>query len=138
MCIRDRAKNWRKSVCEAFQEEEIERLQRLSAEVEDLWQQHAVELARVRAETSDQLHVWPDPQPNHAPTTTAQKDAIFAREMLSERVRNASPYRRLKLVMDYWCALWFWPLTEAAELPTREEWLYDLSLIHISEPTRPY
>ena len=71
------------------------------------------ELARVRRATSDELHVWPDAAPNRAPTTTAQKDAIFQREMLSEQVKNASPYRRLKLVMDYWCALWFWPLSEA-------------------------
>ena len=24
--------------------------------------------------------------------------------------------------MDYWCALWFWPIQESASLPSREEW----------------
>ena len=44
--------------------------------------------------------------------------------------------------MDYWCALWFWPVTEAAELPRREEWWDDLEWLLLgnavqvsSEPT---
>ena len=28
--------------------------------------------------------------------------------------------------MDYWCALWFQDVRDAAELPTREEWYTDL------------
>lgn len=122
----ERMKQWRKAFNEPLRPDEVQRARRLSTQVEALWQQHASELARVRKLTSDELHVWPDPASNRAPTTTQQKDAIYAREMLSERVRNASPYRRLKLVMDYWCALWFWPVTQAADLPTREEWWDDL------------
>jgi hypothetical protein len=49
--------------------------------------------------------------------------------MLSEQVKNASPYRRLKLAMDLWCALWFWPLGDAAHLPTREEWWFVLETL---------
>ena len=28
--------------------------------------------------------------------------------------------------MNYWCALWFWPIADYATLPTREEYLFDL------------
>jgi len=31
--------------------------------------------------------------------------------------------------MDYWCALWFWPIDKADLLPTRQEMLLELSLI---------
>ena len=31
--------------------------------------------------------------------------------------------------MDYWCALWFWPIDKAELLPSRSEFLFDLSLI---------
>ena len=48
--------------------------------------------------------------------------------MLSEGTRTASPYRRLKLVMDYWCALWFWPIRESERLPSRQEFLNEVSL----------
>lgn len=32
-------------------------------------------------------------------------------------------YWRLKLLMDAWCAFWFWPLDRVAELPERNVWL---------------
>ncbi len=31
--------------------------------------------------------------------------------------------------MDYWCALWFWPITESARLPSREEWWLEVGAI---------
>jgi hypothetical protein len=122
-------KKWRSDFISPLTPDEVRRAKALTVAAEALWQQHALELARVRKATSDELHVWPDPAPNRAPTTTAQKDATFQREMLSEQVKNASPYRRLKLAMDLWCALWFWPLSEAAQLPTREEWWFVLETL---------
>lgn len=122
-------KQWRKAFTAPLNEDEILRVQALSAAADQLWQQHSVELARVRAATNDELHVWPDPAANHAPTSTAQKDATYQREMLSEAQKNASPYRRLKLAMDFWCALWFWPLDKADELPSREVWWFVLETV---------
>ena len=122
-------KRWRKEFTAPLALDEIERAGKLSAAVEGLWQQHALELGLVRAATSDELHVWPDQSPNHAPTSTARKDSIYQRKMLSDRQRNSSPYRRLKLVMDFWCALWFWPLTESDHLPTRGQWWTILEMV---------
>jgi hypothetical protein len=122
-------KRWRAGFIKPLTSDEVRRVKALTVAAEALWQQHAVELARVRKATSDELHVWPDPAPNRAPTTTAQKDATFKREMMSEQVKNASPYRRLKLAMDLWCALWFWPLDGAHHLPTREEWWFVLETL---------
>lgn len=122
-------KQWRKAFTAPLTKDEVRRVQALSQAAEKLWQQHAEELARVRKATCDELHVWPDPAANRAPTSTAQKDAIYQREMLSEAQKNASPYRRLKLVMDAWCALWFWPLGKASELPSREHWWFVLETV---------
>lgn len=122
-------KQWRKAFTAPLTKDEVRRVQALSQAAEKLWQQHAEELARVRKATCDELHVWPDPAANRAPTSTAQKDAIYQREMLSEAQKNASPYRRLKLVMDAWCALWFWPLDKASELPSREHWWFVLETV---------
>jgi hypothetical protein len=125
----ERFKQWRKTFCAPLGREEITRVQALTQAAEALWQRHTRELARVRAATRDELHVWPSTDANRAPTTTAQKDATFQREMLSEAQKNASPYRRLRLVMDYWCALWFWPLDKADDLPSREEWWFVLETV---------
>ncbi|HCF2496653.1 Eco57I restriction-modification methylase domain-containing protein [Pseudomonas aeruginosa] len=122
-------KQWRKAFTAPLSKDEVRRVQALSQAAEQLWQQHAEELARVRKATCDELHVWPDSAANRAPTSTAQKDAIYQREMLSEAQKNASPYRRLKLVMDAWCALWFWPLDKAGELPSREHWWFVLETV---------
>lgn len=122
-------KQWRKAFTAPLSKDEVRRVQALSQAADKLWQQHAEELARVRRATCDELHVWPDPAANRAPTSTAQKDAIYQREMLSEAQKNASPYRRLKLVMDAWCALWFWPLDKASELPSREHWWFVLETV---------
>ncbi|HGJ7698332.1 class I SAM-dependent DNA methyltransferase [Pseudomonas aeruginosa] len=122
-------KQWRKAFTAPLTKDEVRRVQALSQAAEQLWQQHAEELARVRKATCDELHVWPDPAANRAPTSTAQKDSIYQREMLSEAQKNASPYRRLKLVMDAWCALWFWPLDKASELPSREHWWFVLETV---------
>lgn len=122
----DAFRAWRRNFIRPLTRKEFQRVQRLSVAVDRLWKQHAKELAKVRAATSDDLHVWPDEAPNRTPTTTAQKDHLYQTEMLSKEQKNASPYRRLKLVMDFWCALWFWPLTDADHLPSMEDWLFIL------------
>lgn len=122
----DAFKAWCKAFIRPLTRDQFQRVQRLSVAVDKLWKQHAKELARVRTATSDDLHVWPDEAPNRAPTTTAQKDHIYQTQMLSKAQKNASPYLRLKLVMDFWCALWFWPLTEEDKLPSMELWLFIL------------
>src|ERR1019366_2746767 len=42
---------------------------------------------------------------------------------------QASAYQRLKLAMDYWCSLWLWPIEQGDLLPSRDEFLLELSAI---------
>ena len=62
-------------------------------------------------------------------TPNEWKDHIRDQGVFSVGTRTVGPYRRLKLVMDYWCALWFWPIGEAERLPTRDEFLNEVSLV---------
>ncbi len=61
-------------------------------------------------------------------SSTRTKQAHFQRILTPEN-GNISAYQRLKLVMDYWCALWFWPIDQAHLLPHREEYFGDLAEI---------
>jgi hypothetical protein len=99
--------------------------------VDRLWAKHVELLAAIRTRTTDPLEVYGHDHPlaGRPPTTTREKDRIWRAEMASEQVRASSPYRRLKLAMDYWCALWFWPMQQAHLLPDRDEWLTDLALL---------
>lgn len=130
----ERLKKWRKAFNAPLAHHEVARLQQLSAKVEELWAEHTQALARDRARTEDPLDVWPhktkglqQEEPSHL--SRAQKEAIRRQNLLNEDGDLATPFRRLKLAMDYWCALWFWPITHSHTLPTREEWWMELGAI---------
>lgn len=124
-------KKWRKKFISPFDDGEVTTLLRYSQTIEKLWRKHVEQQQRIRERTSDIVPVFGQEETMKptAWTSTQDKDKILQQELLSENVRNSSPYRRLKLVMDYWCALWFWPIEKAHLLPTRDEFLMDLSLI---------
>lgn len=65
--------------------------------------------------------------------TIREKDEMLRIAYHSEKVENASEYARLKLAMDYWCSLWFWPIDQANLLPTRSQYLTEMSLILTDE-----
>ena len=125
----DTVRKWRREFCKPFSHYEVERLEALSEAVDALWTACAEEQARLREEMTDSLPVFGRPAPEKPAATSRHKDLRYASEILSRRVRASSPYRRLKLALDYWCALWFWPLEKAEQLPSREEWLFDLELV---------
>ncbi len=122
---------WRKDICRPLSDNDREALVRLSDAVDRLWSKHIELLAEIRERTTDPLSVYGHEHPlqGKLPTSTKAKDDIWSHEMASEQVRASSPYRRLKLAMDYWCALWFWPIEQADMLPDRDEWLTDLALL---------
>ena len=125
-----RIKEWRRAFCQPFTVDEISELEFLSARVDELWALHTEQLARDRRETEDSLPVWGQEDSTHPCRTANQwKDRIRDQGVFSKGTRTVSPYRRLKLVMDYWCALWFWPIGEAERLPTRDEFLNEVSLV---------
>ena len=123
-----RIREWRKVFCQSFTAEEIAELEALSARVDELWALHTEQLARDRLETEDTLRMWERPGSCSSRWTPNDwKDRIHDQGVFSVGTRTVGPYRRLKLVMDYWCALWFWPIGEAARLPTRDEFLNEVS-----------
>ena len=138
----ERLKKWRKDFTRPLETHEVARLQQLSERVQALWQEHTQALARDRERTEDALDLWPhaapcrsgasrEPAPSSptASITRAQKEAIRRAGLFNEDGDYATPFRRLKLVMDYWCALWFWPITGSAKLPSREEWWLEVGAI---------
>ncbi|RLA93059.1 MAG: hypothetical protein DRG83_21555, partial [Deltaproteobacteria bacterium] len=126
----EKIKKWNQEFAKPFSDVEIERLLALSDAVDRLWESHIRNQRRVRKDTSDTIDIFGQKPPERPKSTTTQwKDRVFSEEILSVGERASSPYRRLKLAMDYWCALWFWPIEKADLLPTREEFLFELSLI---------
>jgi hypothetical protein len=128
--------DWQKSYTREFSKSEIKTLQKLSCTIDKLWSRHTEQQRGMRERTTDNFPVWGQQQyvANDDNTETRWKDKVLEQELLSKKMRNSSPYRRLKLAMDYWCSLWFWPIEKADLLPTRDEYLLDLSLILEGNP----
>jgi type I restriction-modification system DNA methylase subunit len=124
-------KKWKVQFTKPLNKDELALLQQISATVDQLWKQHTDLLRTDRNRTEDRFSIWGQQieigEKYH--TSTERKDQIRASGIFNNNAKIASDYRRLKLVMDYWCALWFWPLDKAELLPRRDEWLFELNLL---------
>jgi hypothetical protein len=124
-----RLKAWRDAVKKPLEQHEITRLLQLSDAIDQLWAEHTKQLAKDRAATEDPLALWPATPIVEALHSRTEKEEIRTKGFLNKDDDLATPYRRLKLAMDYWCALWFWPITESADLPSREQWWLEIGAI---------
>ena len=123
-------KQWQKDFCAKYSDEDIEILNKLSDIVDDLWMRTINARQRVEIRTEDSLSVYGHDEGTYEEhLTIREKDTIYQNIYKSIGGENASPYARLKAAMDYWCALWFWPIDKADLLPSRSEFLFDMSLI---------
>ncbi len=140
-------KDWRKRFTARISQTELKNLQDLSNRADALWEQHLRERVAMLNRTREPIEVWGQGEGEPQITRITQikdkktKSAKSAKSAvnitpldynakqreLDHLHRPTSPYRRLKLAMDYWCALWFWPIPEAGDLPERQEFLNDLN-----------
>lgn len=119
-----RIKDWRKDFCKPFEKHDVAKLLELSAAVDSLWKQVIKERQVASRKTNQPIPVWGQETPKE------KSFSIPAQEKVAEELeRYYTAYRRLKLAMDYWCALWFWPISESAKLPSRDVFLFDMELI---------
>ena len=123
-------KAWNKEFTSKFDEDEIKTVLRLSESIDRLWKLTADERKRIEEATEEPLSVYGHVEVGEGShKSIREKDAIYKKIFKSEEAQNAGPYARLKAAMDYWCALWFWPIDKADLLPTRQEFFFDMSLI---------
>lgn len=123
-------KTWNRKFIASYNADDLVTLRRLSNIVDDLWKAQIALRKEVEEKTQDALSVFGyTDNAGDSHITIRQKDQIYSELYKSEHMRNAGPYARLKFAMDYWCALWFWPIDKADLLPTRSEFMFDMSLI---------
>lgn len=126
-------KNWRKDFLKPLDGDEQRRLMALSEKVEELWQLHTREQRNIRQKTTDPYDIYGMLSKGRTQTSIDYKDQVLTQELYAEGLSNSSAFGRLKLAMDYWCALWFWPIEQADELPSRDEWLFELESLLLGD-----
>ena len=110
-------KAWRKDITKALSTTQALRLTALARRVEVLWEMTLRRLRVAEAEASRRIDLWGrDAQEGSGSTVSREEIEAYL-------AAPGSAYRRLRLVMDAWCALWFWPLTTDVTPPSLDEWL---------------
>ncbi len=123
-------KDWNKKFTSKFSDDELKTVLRLSETIDKLWKLTVRERKKIEKATHEPLSVYGHEESGEGShKTIREKDAIYKELFKSEKALNAGPYARLKAAMDYWCALWLWPIDKADLLPSRQEFFFDMSLI---------
>ena len=110
-------KTWRRDITKALSATQALRLTALARRVEVLWEMTLRRLRVAEAEASRRIDLWGRETQDDAGSTVSRE------EIEAYLAAPGSAYRRLRLVMDAWCALWFWPLTTQVTPPSLDEWL---------------
>lgn len=97
---------WRRSVLTNFSKTQKDRLTRLAARVETLWAFALTRMKIAEQQIRRDIPLWGR---EHTPTSRNVTRAEIERDLLNN---EQGAYRRLRLALDAWNALTFWPLTE--------------------------
>jgi hypothetical protein len=122
-------KDWRAKITAKPSEKQIDRLLKIAGRVEFLW-----ELVRRRLEASEReiardIEVWGLEHRDLPPDNALPKEEVKRRLEVP-----GGPYWRLKSLMDAWCALWFWPVTDADLLDGTNAEAYKPDLVTSRSP----
>lgn len=119
-------RTWRNEMRRKPSKKQLDRLLGLSHRVEVLWQFTLRRLEIAESQARREVTLWNDPRDIH------QSAAAITRDEIERFLKDPNgAYQRLRRVMDAWCAMWFWPLTESltdgAPPPAFDEWLDGLT-----------
>lgn len=98
------------------------RLAALAERVEVLWEFTLRRLAIAESEVRRDIDIWGLP--------VASATTVVTREQIEAVLKDENgSYRRLRRVMDAWCALWSWPLTTNIQPPDWDQWVGGLEAV---------
>ena len=110
-------KAWRRNITKTLTTAQTKRMTALARRAEVLWELTLRRLRVAEAEASRRIDLWEREEQANAGSTVSRED------IEAYLAAPGSAYRRLRLVMDAWCALWYWPLTTEVKPPSLDEWL---------------
>lgn len=117
--------NIRKSWLKGITGEEYKQLERISRKIDVLLKKYVEFQMGVAEYANNGYAVWKYAGKRTLPfETNAQRE-----EFDDQRYRKDSAYMKLKAVMDYWCALFFWEYKDLADLPTRQDYWDDIERV---------
>lgn len=119
---------WKKDFCAPIREDEYQRLQRVSKGIDLMLEDHYKFQASINAETQVR-EIFFGAYEDGEQVSMAAKSYSEKERLAKKRGESNAPYYKLKMIMDYWCSLWFWDVRQASQLPSRREWVEDIEAI---------
>ncbi|MGW9717288.1 class I SAM-dependent DNA methyltransferase [Micrococcus aloeverae] len=123
-------KSWRASVRRKLSAKQVTELEALTRRAEKLWSLALRRLTLAEQQSGRDLALW-------GRETPEARGAVTREQIEASLADPDGAYRRLRRVMDAWCALWFWPLTETEVAPpSMEQWIDALQMLLGVEPRK--
>lgn len=115
---------WKKEMKQPLTRDECKRLGKICIVIDALLEEHYLQIKSIIKETTSTYLVYGQLSPQITIKGYDEK------ELLAEsRNARSAPFYKLRMVMDYWCSLWFWDARKVADLPTRQEWYNEIENI---------
>ena len=122
-------KDWTAPITDA----DFKTLQRISGKIDVLLKEYFTNQLSIDKFTNNRNDIWDgiDHSASNTLFKAEEQAESYAKkqQLFDTRYRHDNAYRKLKLAMDYWCALWFWEYDDAADLPTRQEFWGDIEAL---------
>lgn len=127
--MNDIIKDWTAAV----NDDDYKFLQRLSKKIDLLLLEYFSYQSEINKMTENRMQLWE--QPGHYQEEMFLPEKYENKQRLNDdRLRHDNAYFRLRMVMDYWCSLWFWEYKDAEYLPTRRDYWNDIdAMLSVSD-----
>lgn len=132
----DRIKDWQKKFIQPFRKDERNRLKRICDTIDAELKNYYHFIKQLNTQTHSRYNIF-------GGTEEGEQQGMHLRsydekeKLAEQRLKHDAAYYKLKLVMDYWSALWFWDMRDAKHLPDRNQYLTDLEQILAVDTTEP-
>ena len=113
---------WRNEIRKSPSKAIVKRLQALAQRVETLWEFTLRRLTIAESEIRRDIHLWGSEPVEHS--------SAVSRGEIEDVLSNPNgAYKRLRRIMDAWCAIWSWPLTSQFDPPDWDQWVAGLEAL---------
>lgn len=121
-----RVTSWRRDWATPLNSREFKQVSAISDKIDELLIAYYRFQRTINLQTSTKQNIF---EPNTKQVAAELKSYNEKEKLADQRNRHSAPYFKLKMVMDYWCSLWFWDMRQAVHLPNRQQFWNDIETI---------
>ncbi|MBT4338788.1 MAG: hypothetical protein HOD63_09370 [Bacteroidetes bacterium] len=120
--------SWRREAIKPITGIELRQLQKICDSIDEQLHEYYTFQKRLNAQTKNKLDIWGGFQDKEQIGLNL-RSYDEKEQLYDQRSRQSAPYYKLKMVMDYWCSFWFWDVRKAEYLPSRQQYINDITSI---------